>query len=258
MKLKKMILISLAFILLILSVCIIKITILHYQTRDGICIVGYHGVVSDKEKDEKYSSNRYFLSQTQFEEQIKYLYEHQYVTLSMDDIYDYYLGKKEVHKKSIALTFDDGYKNFNTVVKPILDKYHFQATCFVIGKHLDDSKEQFLKSKDIVNTNRIQYYSHSYNLHQKAKGFDRKIIQDMSLKEISNDFQLNSIDSSYFAFPYGRSKGGVEKILKEHHVKLAFSYNQMRHMTREDQCYYLPRYMIIDIMPQWYFEWICE
>ena len=79
-------------------------------------------------------SNRYFLSQTQFEEQIKYLYEHQYVTLSMDDIYDYYLGKKEVHKKSVALTFDDGYKNFNTVVKPTFKTFSTPPLLLPYGK----------------------------------------------------------------------------------------------------------------------------
>ena len=41
----------------------------------------------------------------------------------MEDVEAYYHGKKEVSKKAVCLTFDDGYKNFNTIVKPIIKKY---------------------------------------------------------------------------------------------------------------------------------------
>ena len=57
-------------------------------------------------------------------------------------------------------------------------------------------------------------------------------------------------------FPYGRSVEGIENILKDNRVKLAFSYNQFRHMNRDDNIYYLPRYMIVDMMPDVYFRWV--
>lgn len=252
------------FILFICIVLFIPITIAmhiiyqHYQTKDGICIVGYHGVVSDEEKKTKYADNRYFLSESQLRSHMQYLYEQHYKTLSMEDVYEYYQGKKEIGEKTIVLTFDDGYKNFNTVVRPILEEYGFKGTCFVIGKHLYDNNQSTLKAADIQNSETIHYYSHSYNLHRKAPGFDRKIIQDLSLEDIQKDFENNPIDSTFFAFPYGRSRDDIEPVLKSCHVKLAFSYNQLRHMTREDNPYYLPRYMIVDIMPDIYFQWIVE
>lgn len=230
----------------------------HNTTIDGIAIVGYHGVVSDLEKKNKYADNRYFLSESQFKEQMKYLYDHHYETLSMDEIYEYYQGKRKVSDKCVALTFDDGYKNFNTIVKPILEEYGMTGTCFVIGKHLNDDTQTTLKMDDVHNQGNIYYYSHSYNLHRKAPGFDRKIIQDLSLEDIQKDFEINPMDSTYFAFPYGRSRDDIEPILKASDVKLAFSYNQFHHMTRNDDPYYLPRYMIVDIMPQFYFEWVVQ
>lgn len=243
-------------ILLILMVMLGNIVIQHYQTKDGISIIGYHGVVSDQEKKDLYADNRYFLSESQFKRQMKYLYENQYQTLSMSEIYEYYQGKREVHKKTVALTFDDGYKNFNTIIKPILEEYGMKGTCFVIGKHLKSDNQKMLKEKDIQNDNTVEYYSHSYNLHRTAPGIDRKIIQDLSLDEIAKDFSSNPMDSTYFAFPYGRSRDDIEPILKAQHVKLAFLYNQFRHMTREDHAYEIPRYMIVDLMPDWYFQWI--
>lgn len=255
---KKIIMIILCIVIAIPVLFIGKVIYQHYQTRDGICVVGYHGVVSDKDKKEKYADNRYFLSESQLRRHMQYLYDHHYETLSMDEIYEYYQGKREIGEKTIALTFDDGYKNFNTVVKPILKEYGFKGTCFVIGKHLTSQNENMLKTVDIVNEENFKYYSHSYNLHRKAPGYDRKIIQDLSLEDIQKDFEINPLDCTYFAFPYGRSRDDIEPILKANGVKLAFSYNQTRHMTRNDNPYYLPRYMIVDIMPDIYFQWISE
>ena len=253
----KKILLSLLSLVLIIAFCFIgRLLYIQANSREGICVLGYHGVVSDEEKEEKYSDNRYYLSESEFIKQMQYLYDHGYTTLSMDEVYNYYTGNDEDVEKRVCLTFDDGLKNFNTVVKPILEKYNFKGTCFVIGKHLDDDNELFLKSEDIINTELVEYYSHSYNLHRKASGFDRKIIQELTLEEIDEDFKMNTISCEYFAFPYGRSVEGIEDVLKDHGVKLAFSYNQFRHLTRNDDQYYLPRYMMVDLMPMFYFKYI--
>lgn len=256
MILKKKILIFLSIVLVICTLSIGRLLIIQKSSKDGICVLGYHGVVSDEEKKEKYSNNRYYLSESQFIKQMQYLYNHGYTTLSMDELYEYYIGESDITEKTVCITFDDGLKNFNTVVKPILEKYNFKATCFVIGKHLTDDDELFLKRDDLINTELVQYYSHSYNLHRKADGFDRKIIQELTLDEIDADFKENSVSCEYFAFPYGRSVEGIDEVLEENGVKLAFSYNQFRHLTRSDDRYYLPRYMIVDVMPMIYFKYI--
>ena len=248
---KKILLVFLAFVLIAGSIAF------NNKRTNGICVLGYHGVVSDDEKETLYKDDVYTLSLSAFEKQFKYLYDHGYTTYSLDDVYRYMMGEIELEEKAVVLTFDDGYKNFNEYVVPIMQKYGMHASCFVIGKHVYDDKQQFLKADDIINNEYACYYSHSYNLHRKSKnGFDRKIIQDLSFEEIDQDFKNNCVDSCYMAFPYGRSVEGIETILKNNNVKLAFSYNQLRHMSREDNIYYLPRYMIVDMMPFVYFKWI--
>ncbi len=231
----------------------------HYATRDGLCVLGYHGVVSDEEKATAYKDDRYTLSASQFEGHIKYLFDEGYETYSMEDILKYKKGELELPKKAVALTFDDGYKNFNEVVKPILEKYGFKGTCFVIGKHVTDGNSRYLKAEDMVNDGTVSYYSHTHDLHRRSKkGGGRKIIEDLSREELLADFQRNVVDDTYLAFPYGRTADGVEEVLEEAGVKLAFSYNQFRHLTRKDNNYFLPRYMVVDIMPELYIKWITE
>lgn len=164
--------ISIILCILIVSLFLIKIIIPHYVTRHGLCVLAYHGVVSDEEKRNEFKDDIYTLSVSQFEKHIKYLYDNGFTTYSMDEVYYYMNGELEISEKAVVLTFDDGYKNFNDVVKPILEKYKFKGTCFVIGKHLTDDREKFLKLEDIQNTENAEYYSHSHNSAPQIKRGD--------------------------------------------------------------------------------------
>lgn len=244
-------------VLLIMFISIIFIP--HATTKDGICVLAYHGVVSDEEKESKYKDNIYTMSVSQFESHMKYLSDNGYTTYFMEDIEKYMDGDIEVPEKAVALTFDDGFKNFNTVVKPILEKYNLKGTCFVIGKNLTSDNGAMLKTEDIVNTENVQYFSHSHNLHYgSGKGINRKIIQELSYDELMADFNMDCVDDTYFAFPYGRRAEGIDKVLSDAGVVLAFDYNQFRHVTRDSDRYALPRYMILSITPEIYFRWIVK
>lgn len=242
-----------------------KIYIVHQLHLGDLPVLGYHSVVSDEEKEKQYASNPYVMSVSTFEEQMQYLFDNQYHTLTMDEVYAYYIGDTELAPSSVVLTFDDGFKNFNTVIKPILEKYDFHATAFVIGKKVikkdsSNTKLPYLKTKDLVNDAHVSYYSHSYDLHHFAKIPYHKLIETASLEEIRNDFMQNQgiVDTTYFAYPYGVTSDNALTVLEENQTKLAFSYNQNRNMDRNDNRYMLPRYQMFSTMPMWYFTWIVE
>lgn len=241
------------------SLITFKTVILHYTRTDGVAILGYHGVVSDEQKKTIYTNDPYKMSVSEFDEQMSYLAKNGYHSLSMDELYRYVEDKNvQLPKKSVVITFDDGYENVLTNAYPILKKYNLQATTFLIGKKVTSNLDGYLKLSDIQNDETMQFYSHSFDLHHKASGFDRKKIDVISLADIADDFQSNQgvIDQSYFAFPYGRTKSGIEEILQSYDVKLAFGYNQNRKMIREDNRYLLPRYFMFARMPFAYFTWL--
>ena len=164
----------------------------------------------------------------------------------------------QLPKKAVALTFDDGYKSFNTIVKKVLQKYNFQATCFVIGYKTTIDNPKYLKKEDLINDENVQYYSHSYNFHHCQKAL--KMIETLSKEQINDDFNQNKniVSSKYFAFPYGVASEESFSVLKQQNVSLAFGYNQNRNMTRKDNQYLLPRYSMFANMPFIYFKWICQ
>ena len=51
------------------------------------------------------------------------------------------LNKKKIRKKSIAITFDDGYADNYFIAKPLLEKYNLPATFFITSKNIDLQKE---------------------------------------------------------------------------------------------------------------------
>lgn len=249
--------------LIIVLVCSFGIRYVKY--KDGLPILGYHHVVSDEEKEQYYKNNIYVMGLSDFEKQMKYLSNHAYQTLSMDEVYAYYRGELEISEKSVVLTFDDGIQSFNTMVKPIMEKYDLKATCFVIGRKTEldiktvPGKYSYLKQEDLVNDEHVEYYSHTYNLHHKA-GFLKKQMEVESYAFIKKDFESNEgiVSDEYFAFPYGRSSSNAVKVIEERDIKLAFGYGQNRNMLKSDDQYLLPRYLMYDFLPMFAFEWIVK
>ena len=259
-NIKRILLAILTCYIIIGSLWICQIYIRHQLHRKGLPILGYHSVVPNPEKNALYPNDPYVLSASDFEKQMQYLYVNQYHTLTLDQVYEYYMGTSTLHTPSIVLTFDDGYLNFNTIVKPILEKYNFHASAFVIGKKVHQKNTKYLHKKDLIPDKTVSYYSHSYDLHHFSSVPYHKMLEIASMQEIENDITKSSqiVDTSYYAYPYGISTKIAKKALKNKQIKLAFGFNENRHMTRQDDQYALPRYLIFGNMPMWYFKWIVE
>lgn len=67
-----------------------------------------------------------------FAQQMQYLADNGYTTLTMQEVYDILQGRKSLPAKPIALTFDDGYRDFYTAAWPVLQQHNFKATNYVI------------------------------------------------------------------------------------------------------------------------------
>lgn len=239
---------------------ITKDMIIHEQCKNGIPILGYHGVVEDQEKKLNYAHNTYFMSVSELEKQFAYLHDHQFQTLTMNEVNEYYHQQKQVPEKCVCITFDDGYKNFLTLVKPLLQKYNLKATCFVIGHKAISDNPLYLQKDELINDDYVQFYSHSYDLHHIAHLPKQKLIETLSVKEIQQDFLNNEniVSSDYFAFPYGVTSSNAKQYLASSQVKLAFGYNQNRTMTYHDNPYCLPRYQMFAGIPMFLFQWWIE
>lgn len=67
-----------------------------------------------------------------FERQMNFLKKNNYNVLSLEKLADLIRNKAKIPAKTVVLTFDDGYEDNYTYAFPILKKYGFPATVFVI------------------------------------------------------------------------------------------------------------------------------
>ena len=125
-----------------------------YQTR-FLC---FHRVVDN--------SNYYYsflrilgrLNVEEFEKRIKYLMRF-YKVVSLDEYYNK-IQKCEKIKRTLVLTFDDGYKCFYKNVFPLLKKYRIPASIFLTTKFIDNNEDMFWYDKLIflIATTKEKYF----------------------------------------------------------------------------------------------------
>lgn len=97
-------------------------------TDNTILNVMYHGVVS---KSGNYFSPRH-ISSEQFEKQLKY-FAKEFNVISISEAFEYVINNYKPKRKTITISFDDGYSNNLYIALPLLEKYKMKTTFFISG-----------------------------------------------------------------------------------------------------------------------------
>jgi peptidoglycan/xylan/chitin deacetylase (PgdA/CDA1 family) len=136
-------------------------------------------------------------------------------------------------KPLIIFTFDDGHESVYTHAYPILKKYGFPATFFVITGLCGNVCEGYVSWEDVRNLSdngwEIGGHSHTHpNL--------TKISREEALYEVENSFNVLSkrgFDPVSFASPYGAYNGNVLDIIKKYYKshRTAWDDNNRRIQT---------------------------
>ena len=158
-----------------------------------------------------------------FEQQIKYLNDQGYQSITPDDLYQAMLGKLALPEKPVLLTFDDGYEDFYTTAFPILKKYNFKATNFVITGYISESDNRYLtwdQIKELDQSGLVTIASHTVRHKNVATGseawpeiHDSKIVLEKFL----------SHPVTAFAYPGGSFNQTAIKLVQQAGYELAFT-----------------------------------
>lgn len=152
--------------IIILLLCIKVSTVSAYQQHkshdNGVVVLMYH--------DFGYSHNPKIITPKVFEEQMAALAASDYDVISMEQYIAYMEGKRELARKSVLITFDDGYEDYYSIAYPILKKYRLPATNFIIVKHSNEPNKNMLPHLSWDQMREMQhygqsFYSHTYNYH---------------------------------------------------------------------------------------------
>jgi peptidoglycan/xylan/chitin deacetylase (PgdA/CDA1 family) len=150
-----------------------------------------------------------------FEKDLQLLQKYGFTSYFVKEIPLLLQGKISLQKKSIALTFDDGYRDFYENAFPLLKKYKMKATLYVVYNYI--GKAGFVTADDIrdmVQSGFIEIGSHTLShvdLNKTPEAIARKelFLSKSKLEEISGTSVLS------FAYPYGIVTANAQRFARE-------------------------------------------
>ena len=220
-------------LVLLLALCFISIGVKSFidnSYNENIPILAYH-IISDNPKNDMEVSTK------NFKRQMKFLHNHGFKVMSLDDVEKFKRGEKRFKGRKVAITFDDGWGSYYSKAVPILEEYSFPSTNFIITGQID--KEEYLTSEQISELRKnklVSLESHSKNLHNK------KVAYSEDYQQYDEDFKENKeYNFKYYAYPFGIKNDEYVKALKNNDMKLAFRYAPSHWMNVNSDDYDLPR-----------------
>jgi len=182
----------------------------------------YHGI-AEKDESRVHSYFRTTTSPAVFAAQMEFLYRNGYQTCNLAQvIVQLEIGSGGV-AKTVAITFDDGYRVFYRKAFPALNQFDFTATVYLPTAYIGEDSLQF-KGCDCLTWSEVrelQRYKISFGSHTATHPQLRDLGKDAIEKEIVHSKQTIEektwcgIDS--FAYPYAfpQADGEYKKMLRE-------------------------------------------
>ncbi len=113
---------------------VLRYVYLEYR-RDRIPILLYHRLIARRAVEAGRIPDDepiYASYDDTFAAQMRYLCDHDYTTLSMDEFLAVRRGRVPIPKRPVVLTFDDGYSSNHSLAWPVLHGQGMKATIFVV------------------------------------------------------------------------------------------------------------------------------
>ncbi len=137
-------------------------------------VIMYHHMLKDTSR-----LGRYTISPAMFENDLIYLKEHGYESISVGQLIDHAETGAPLPEKPVVITFDDGYESFYTYAWPLLKQYGFKATLSVIGVYSDQYSENpdhhinyshvtWEEVAEMTAGGLVEVACHSYDMHREG------------------------------------------------------------------------------------------
>jgi len=176
------------------------------------------------------SAGRLVLGAQAFAEQMHYLEREGYRVVSLAEFVEWLHLKRQLPRKSVVLTFDDGYQSFREYAYPVLKQLGFPATLFVYTDYVGASRNALsweqLKTLAAEGFD-VQAHSKTHaDLRRAAGETDAQYAKRMQaeLAEPPRLFQRQLGQGVQFlAYPYGRVDDDLLTRVREQGYAAAFT-----------------------------------
>ncbi len=169
-----------------------------------------------------------------FTAQMQYLKDNGYRVITPADLLGFLKFSRQIPKKAVMITIDDGFKSALTIAAPILMKFGFTATLFVYIDYIGISKEAVTwEDLRILKANGFYIGSHSTSHSDLSKktedetqdDYKKRLYKEIFLSKDEIDKKLNQ-NTLIFSFPYGRYNSHVMALAQEAGYQMAVTVDR--------------------------------
>jgi peptidoglycan/xylan/chitin deacetylase (PgdA/CDA1 family) len=191
----------------------------HAIFTERLPILLYHRITTDSSA----SLSRYRVTPEAFEEQLSYLKSTDYNSVRLEDWLVAMETKKPLTGKAVLITFDDGYLDFLTHALPLLKRFGFTATVFLVANEIGGSNNwdrAFAEKVPLLGWNEISrlqdegvdFGSHSAS-HRPLTGLTpEEVVREAARSRAILQRGLG-MPVTAFAYPYGAEDRVVQHLV---------------------------------------------
>lgn len=154
--------------------------------------------------------SRYNIDPAVFDQQMKWLYDNGYQTITISQLVDLIYNGGQVPQRPVVITFDDGNADNYNNAYPILKKYNFVATFYIV--------QNYINGQDMITTDQLKELiqngweigSHSKtHSHLPTDGVD--LAQEIRMSKLDLE-DLLGVKVNSFAYPFGEINDDVIRL----------------------------------------------
>lgn len=205
---------------------------------NGFIALSYFGV-------QKTDGSQSLIGQDNLREQLQALKDQGYVTITINDIYDYYNNKKPLPEKALYLMFEDGRRDTAIFATPILEDLNYHATTFTYPEKFDKGDTKFLLPDDLkeigkdgfwdVGTNGYRlFFINVYDRYDNYLGELDPLMFKMVSPYLGRRY-------NHYLMDYIRDKNGVPKeSYQRMKDRISYDYEKLEKVYTQDLGYVPP------------------
>ena len=202
----------------------------------GFIVVSYFGV--DRQGTDT------LISTAQLDEHLKVLHDLGYVTVTQQDIKDYYAHGKALPDHALFLMFEDGRRDTALFAQKILEKYDYKATILSYADKFAEGDPKFLSAKDLKELKDSGFWELGTNGYRLSyiNAYDRygRYLDQMTSDEFVSVSSCLGRDYNHYLMDYLRDEDRIPVESDEQMDERVSSDYKMMESVYTDELGYLP------------------
>ena len=179
------------------------------------------------------------ISTEQFNKHLEALKMNGYVTITQNDIKNYYENGKKLPKKALFLMVEDGRNETAIFAQDIMEDLNYKATMFSYAKNLNSKDNRFLKAKDLKRIHDTGWWEIGTNGYRLSfiNVFDRydHYLGDLSSLEFSRNAKYLKKDYNHYLMDYKRDAYDIPtETYSELRERIMLDYHRIEEIYTND------------------------